>query len=40
MSSEKKILIKFRNEFVDIMYGVNPEYEQCVIKENGIKYYM
>ena len=40
LPSEKKLLKKFRNEFVDIMYGVNPEYEQCVIKENGIKYYM
>ena len=35
MPSEKKLLIKFRNEFVDIMCEVNPEYEQYVIEENG-----
>ena len=31
--------MKFRNEFVDIMCEVNPEYEQYVIKENGKNYY-
>ena len=40
MPREKKLLMKFRNEFVDIMCEVNPEYEQYVIKENGKKYYM
>ena len=37
MPREKKILMKLRNEFVDIMCEVNPEYEQYVIKENGKK---
>ena len=37
MPREKKLLMKFRNEFVDIMCEVNPEYEQYVIKENGKK---
>ena len=40
MPREKKLLMKFRNEFVDIMCEVNSEYEQYVIKENGKKYYM
>ena len=37
MPKEKKLLMKFRDEFVDIMCEVNPEYKQFVIEENGKK---
>ena len=35
MPEEKKLLMKFRDELVDIMCEVKPEYKQYVIKENG-----
>ena len=35
MPKEKKLLMKFRDKFVDIMCEVNPEYKQFVIEENG-----
>ena len=35
MPKEKKLLMKFRDEFVDIMCEVNPEYKQHVTVEHG-----
>ena len=35
MPKEKKLLMKFRDEFVNIMCEVNPEYKKYVVKENG-----
>ena len=35
MPKEKKLLMKFRDEFVKIMCEVNPEYKKYVVKENG-----
>ena len=37
MPSEKKLLMVFRDEFVDIMCEVNPEYKDQVIEEKGKK---
>ena len=37
MPAEKKLLMIFRDEFVDIMCEVNPEYRQYVIEEKGKK---
>jgi len=35
MPKEKKLLMKFRDEFVNIMCEVNPEYKKYVVKVNG-----
>ena len=35
MPKDKRLLMKFRDEFVDIMCKVNPEYEQDVVVEHG-----
>jgi hypothetical protein len=35
MPKDKKLLMKFRDEFVDIMCEVNPEYKKYMIEENG-----
>jgi hypothetical protein len=35
MPKEKNMLMKFRDEFVDIMCDVNEEYRQYVVEENG-----
>jgi hypothetical protein len=35
MPKEKNMLMKFRDEFVDIMCDVNPEYKKYVVMENG-----
>ena len=37
MPKEKKLLMKFRDEFVEIMCEVNPDYIQHVTEENGKK---
>ena len=37
MPKDNKILMKLRGDFVDIMFQVNPEYEQNVRYENGNK---
>ena len=37
MPEGKKLLMKFRDEFVDIMCQVNPEYKKHVIEEKGKK---
>ena len=34
IQSAKKLLMEFRNEFVHIMYEVNPDYEQYIIEEH------
>ena len=35
MPADKKLLMIFRDEFVDIMCEVNPDYKQYVVIENG-----
>jgi hypothetical protein len=35
MPKEKNMLMKFRDEFVDIMCDINEEYKKYVIEENG-----
>ena len=35
MPKDKRLLMKFRDEFVDIVCKVNPEYEQDVVVEHG-----
>ena len=37
MPKDKKVLLKLRGIFVDIMCDINPEYEQYVRFENGVK---
>ena len=37
MPKKKKLLVKFRDEFVDIMCEINPEFKKHVIEERGKK---
>ena len=37
MPSEKKVVLKIKGIFVDIMCKVNPEYKKYVVYENNVK---